>query len=190
LTHEQLCERARLWLRGTRRCKPVFSRLASCREIPDAIGWSSAYKWHGSTVIECKTSMSDFHADRRKAVALRHKLHGYLYRGNAAPRYMRDEDLEPVAIPLMGDFRFFFCLPDVISAEAVEKYRPDHGLLYLAGRSVRTIRPAPRRTDVDKDSEIRYLRFAIINRKLAYGEMAEWDIVGPTECSDGRSVSN
>ena len=53
MTHEQLCERARRWLSGTRRCDPVFSGIASCDEIPDAIGWSSRYGWYGSTVVEC-----------------------------------------------------------------------------------------------------------------------------------------
>jgi hypothetical protein len=37
------------------------------------------------------------------------------------------------------------------------------------GRSVRVIRPAPRRVAlVDKDAEIRYLRFAIINGKRRF----------------------
>jgi hypothetical protein len=65
----------------------------------------------------------------------------------------------------MGDFRFYFCLPELLSCELIEEKAPDHGLIYLDGRRVRIVRSAPRRTLVDKDSEIRYLRFAIINAK-------------------------
>jgi hypothetical protein len=65
-THQQLCDRALRWLSGTRRCEPVFAGIASCSEVPDAIGWSSCYAHEGSTVIECKISRSDFYAERKK----------------------------------------------------------------------------------------------------------------------------
>lgn len=61
------------------------------------------------------------------------------------------------------------CSPGVLSAELVEKHAADHGLLWVEGRRVRILREAKRReTLVDKDGEIRYLRFAIINRKAPY----------------------
>lgn len=75
MTHEKLCDRAVRWLRGTRRCNPVYSRNASCAEIPDAIGWSSSYYWYGSTVIECKASVPDFYADQRKKFVWQHGEH-------------------------------------------------------------------------------------------------------------------
>ena len=174
LSHEHLCERARRWLSGTRRCDPVFSGIASCAEIPDAIGWSSRYGWYGSTVVECKTSRSDFYADKRK----------YQY-------YQHSEDLEGIGVRhsvdrmdaefavengyvlkdsgRMGDFRFFMCEIGILPVELVDRNAPDHGLLYVDGRSVRVIRPAPRMVAlVDKDAEIRYLRFAIINGKRRF----------------------
>lgn len=180
MTHEELCERARRWLSGSRRCDPVFSNIASCREIPDAIGWSSCCQWEGSTVVECKTSIADFHADRRKYVT-------YARPGEAGeePRgarfwYLtkrRAEEMGLVEVPLprMGDFRYYFCNEGVIPASLIEKYAPDHGLIYVCGaRRLKTIIAAPRRTKhVDLYGEIRYLRFAIINRKQPHESEAE-----------------
>jgi SH3-like domain-containing protein len=57
------------------------------------------------------------------------------------------------------------CDSDVLRKSTIEEYAPDHGLLYIEGRRVRIVRQATRRELVDKDGEIRYLRFAIINRK-------------------------
>jgi hypothetical protein len=165
MSHDDLCRRAKRWLRGTRQCNPVLSNCASVREIPDAIGWSSSYKWYGSTVVECKTSVSDFYADKKKRFAWKHVEHnGY----------------EKIEVPLMGDYRFYMCDSGIISAELVEKHASDHGLLWLAGRSVKVIKEAPKRSLVNKDGEIRFLRFAIINakepfsnRKLEIGEPLE-----------------
>jgi hypothetical protein len=51
----------------------------------------------------------------------------------------------------------------------VAKHAPDHGLIYMLNLSrVKVIRHGPQRELVDKDGEIRYLRFAIINRKPAF----------------------
>jgi len=50
------------------------------------------------------------------------------------------EKFEKIRTTLMGDFRFYLCEPDVISAELVEKHAPDHGLIYKAGRSMKIIR--------------------------------------------------
>lgn len=142
-THNELCLRAVQWLRGTRRCNPVYSLNASCAEIPDAIGWSSTYGWRGSTVIECKTSIADFYADQRKR-----------FRWGLKTEVSR-----------MGDYRFYLCEPGIITPELVANKAPDHGLIYRYGHAMKIVIPAPRRETVDKDSEIRYLRFAIINGK-------------------------
>ena len=65
----------------------------------------------------------------------------------------------------MGDYRFYLCEPGIITAELVADKSPDHGLIYRHGHAMKIVIPAPRRETVDKDSEIRYLRFAIINGK-------------------------
>jgi len=65
VTHADLVKRAGRWLRGTRKCKVVAEELRgwSIDEFPDAIGWTpKGY----SIIVECKTSRSDFHADKRK----------------------------------------------------------------------------------------------------------------------------
>jgi hypothetical protein len=171
LTHDALCHRAKRWLHGTRRCDPVFSNIASCGEIPDAIGWSSAYHWQGSTVIECKTSINDFYADKKKRFAYKHPTFKYAqFSGrHMAESVAKREGYVQVEVPLMGDYRFYFCEAGIFEAELVAEHMPDHGLLWLDGRSIRMMRPAPKRELVDKDSESRYLRFAILNKKIPYG---------------------
>ncbi len=61
-SHEALVEQARRWLLR-HGCSLVVTEMAtSAREEADAIGWC-----HGEAIlIECKTSRSDFQADRRK----------------------------------------------------------------------------------------------------------------------------
>ena len=168
-SHESLCERARRWLSGTRKCDPVFSNIASCVEIPDAIGWSSCNRWEGSTVVECKASVGDFYADKRKRLRWKHKDHSWQIKiARMEPEEALQCGYEMHERPLMGDFRFYMCYGGVLSADLVEKHAQDHGLLYVTGRSVRVVRQAPRRENVDKDGEIRYLRFAIINQKEKY----------------------
>jgi hypothetical protein len=167
LTHGQLCIKARVWLRGTRRCRPVFSQCASCTEIPDAIGWSTR---HGSTVVECKTSISDFYADQKKRLAWKSKEHGWTLPYRCIEQ---DDKYEEIELPRMGDFRFYLCEAGVLTKERVSVVAPDHGLLWVTGKIIRVVKDAPKREVVDKDSEIRYLRFAIINKKDPDFEEAE-----------------
>jgi hypothetical protein len=175
--HEELCERARRWLRSNRRCEPVFSNVASCGEIPDAIGWSSTWKHRGSIVVECKASLSDFHADKWKYTMFvypgRSTIYSAKYHGGV--KRLKEEGYVEQSISSMGDYRFFMCYAGVIPVEVVEKHRPDHGLLWVDGRRVRILREAPRREEpaVDLRSEIRFLRFAIINGKPVYAEPPE-----------------
>ena len=64
LSHRQLVERARNWLLGSERVRVVVSEWnASTMEHPDAIGWHTGGQ---SVVIECKASLSDFRADKKK----------------------------------------------------------------------------------------------------------------------------
>jgi hypothetical protein len=149
------------------RCNPVFSRCASCAEIPDAIGWTSRWQFRGSIVVECKTSHSDFVADRKKAVCYRHPEHHFTVsaRRLSKKRALAEGYIEE-SVERMGDFRFFMCeSAHIISIPDIAKHAPDHGLVYVDGIRTRVAVPAPRREKVDQDSEIRYLRFAIINRK-------------------------
>src|SRR5690348_6553554 len=161
--HEALCVRAERWLSGTRRCEPVFSNCASCGEIPDAIGWSSSYKQEGSTVVECKTSRSDFYADQAKYRCWKHPKWGYSVR--LREKEAKELGYEPIIVPRMGDYRFYMCEPDIITPQMVADHAPDHGLCYVHGKRVKVIVDAPKREKVNKDGEIRYLRFAIINKK-------------------------
>ncbi len=65
ITHKELVKHAGLWLRNNSYTHTVvLTELAtSCSETPDAIGFSAQ---GFSTLIECKTSRADFHADKKK----------------------------------------------------------------------------------------------------------------------------
>jgi len=66
MTHAELVSRSIAWLYTSMGCGVVISETAtySTSEIPDAIGWARG----GSEtyLIECKTSRSDFAADKKK----------------------------------------------------------------------------------------------------------------------------
>ncbi|KAF1009509.1 MAG: hypothetical protein GAK28_00147 [Luteibacter sp.] len=66
MTHDELVERAGIWLRRVAGCKVVMTEISAlCRsgEIPDAIGWREA----GTVLVEAKATRGDFLADRNKA---------------------------------------------------------------------------------------------------------------------------
>ena len=61
-THSELVNIAERWL--LQRCGFAFKELTTfAQETPDAIGFRS----DGTILIECKTSMADFHADKKKS---------------------------------------------------------------------------------------------------------------------------
>ncbi|MEH6483081.1 MAG: adenylosuccinate synthase [Pseudomonas sp.] len=81
MTHNDLCMIAVKWLKRTNGAGGPGCHVAvsECRsgwsgEIPDAIGFRAAGHNDGSTVVECKTSRSDFLADKKKP----HRLDGGL----------------------------------------------------------------------------------------------------------------
>jgi hypothetical protein len=170
LDHDKLCQRAVRWLHGTMRCEPVYSRNASCWEIPDAIGWSG----RGSIVVECKTSVSDFRADLRKYWRWKGTEHEWAWPYDRfTQKSAHERGLSKITAPSMGDYRYYFCRPEVLSIALVQEKAPDHGLVWWQGARIRVLLAAPKRKDVNKDNEIRYLRFAIINRKGHYGQTSE-----------------
>ena len=85
----------------------------------------------------------------------------------------------------MGEYRHYMCAEGLLTAEMVEKAAPDHGLLWVCGRSVRVIRQAPKRTDfLDLNSEVWYLRFAILNKHCCRQRVEATDdqmILQPTQ---------
>ena len=106
--HDQLVEAGKRWLQRTHPI--VISELATSGEEPDVIGWHQGL----STLIECKASVSDFHADRKK-----------MFR--QFPQFG------------VGNYRWFLTLPGLIKVESL----PDKwGLLEITGSKFRTIRKA------------------------------------------------
>jgi hypothetical protein len=141
LSHEELRKRAVQWLTNTKRCGVVLSEIVTgCSEIPDAIGW----RGHTSYIVECKTSRSDFRANKTK-------IHARCNRG-------------------VGQFRYIMvprCLTDqVLKSEA--PVRPedlegsDYGLLWCSAESgtVRVMKEATVREQC-QDDEITMLVSAL-----------------------------
>lgn len=165
MTHVELVERAVRWLWGTKRCNVVLSENASCSEVPDAIGWSTAGSWRGSIVVECKTSLSDFHADKKKYGEYHHPEHGYRY---PAKRISAKEAAELNYVlnqtERMGRWRYYLTFPaSGIGPDTVAEHQPDHGLLWARGSRITVVREALRRPDPDLESEVRLLQFAIVH---------------------------
>lgn len=162
MTHDELVRRAIAWLRSKRH-DPVLAGIASCDEIPDAIGWTSGH----STVVECKTSRSDFLCDKWKYVGYKSNISGYVLR--AKTPHQRDayekSGYVKVAIPRMGMYRYFMSEPGFITPSMITAEHPDHGLLHVQKRGVTVVMQAPKRSldMVGQSSEIRYLRFAIVH---------------------------
>lgn len=114
MEHASLCAIAAQWLkRSTQQCGMgcqvsfIEPRISFMRgESPDAIGYRvSGMTNGGSTIVECKTSRSDFLADRKKP----HRQSGG-----------------------MGKWRYFMCPEGLISPEEIpEKW----GLLHVGARN-------------------------------------------------------
>jgi len=134
-THSELCGAAVRWLYGTAGCNVALSGIASAREIPDAIGWSTGSRLHyGSIVVECKVSISDFNANK-------HKEHGNR----------------------MGNFRYFLVPDGMIPLSKVWDCYPGHGLLYYRRKRVSVATKASENQTADLASENRLLQFAVLH---------------------------
>lgn len=118
--------------------------------------------------MECKTSTSDFYADQKKRFMWENENGWKFSSSRFTIKEAEEGGYKRIEVPVMGDFRFYVCEPGVITTEMVAEKAPCHGLIYRDGRAMRIIKPAPRREKVDKDAEIRYLRFSIINKKVPF----------------------
>ena len=117
MTHAELVQRAARWLKGAYlRCCFIVAEPQGhgFSEWPDAIGWD--YKG-ASAVVECKASISDFYADRRK-------------KGRS--------------IFGMGDYRYYLTPPKLIDPER-HKMPEGWGLAECHKRTIRIVREAPLR---------------------------------------------
>lgn len=106
--HNQLVRKAAEWLFRTKRCSVVITEMCGgSTETPDAIGW----KGHGSILVECKTSRSDFQADQKK-ISRRHTPHA------------------------IGAYRYYLTMPGIIPIRLLP---PKWGLLEMQGSKVRLL---------------------------------------------------
>lgn len=108
--HAELVSRASRWLKNSCGCSAVLSEIrafTSSGECPDAIGWRSNY----SILVECKTSRSDFLADKKK--------------------HFKSDPQRGV-----GTYRFYLCMPGIIKPEDLPE---GWGLLYAEPRRITRI---------------------------------------------------
>ncbi len=115
--HDHLCLRAERWLKS-RNCGVVFNdkfqAATHSGEQPDALGFRS----NCSILIECKTSRSDFLADKRK-------------------RFRKSPSLG------VGDWRFYLCPPGVINIEDLPE---GWGLLWAHPKRIEQVFGVPGNT--------------------------------------------
>ena len=115
MSHDELVARAARWLRNTQGCGVVLTEFGSSSiEIPDAIGWATGGRF--STLVECKTSRSDFYADKKKPGRV----------GITASHGI-------------GRYRYYMTPPGVLSVDLVREHRPKWGLLEVKPRTIRTL---------------------------------------------------
>ena len=91
MSHADLVKRAARWLRNSLHCRVVLSELVAYTksgETPDVIGWVH----NRAILVECKSSRSDFYADKKKRARRKN-------------------------IPALGDWRFYLTIPDLIKPE-------------------------------------------------------------------------
>jgi len=114
LDHSALVLQAEKWLKS-QGCgiviKDPFRATTNSGEQPDAIGWRDGL----SILIECKSSRSDFLADKRK-------------------RFRKYPSLG------MGDWRFYLCPKGVIISEDLPK---GWGLLYATNKQITKVHNIP-----------------------------------------------
>ena len=112
LSHADLVLRAAHWLEKTVGCWPVLSELVTqAGETPDVIGWKGGFSY----LVECKRTQSDFWCDKnRKSHRQRHELG-------------------------MGNYRLFFCEPEVLRPDQMTGLFDNWGLLYCYPRQVKQV---------------------------------------------------
>lgn len=144
MTHHELVAVAGRWL--TRQgCNVVLTERNAGGECPDAIGWSCV--GFSSIVVECKVSVSDFRADRRKA--------------------WRNQ-------PSMGLTRWFLAPKGLLTGESMP---PGWGLLEWTGKVVRVTQQAagiPNPRDVNEEARLLLSELRIYHAQgLTYRKGAE-----------------
>jgi hypothetical protein len=158
--HDTLIARSLTWLRG-QGYPLVLAGIASCDEIPDAIGFAT----NRSAVVEVKCSKSDFHRDRKKyKYYLCPDGHRIWFKAPLVRRQRAEsEGAKIVSAPNMGTQRYFLSQPGIVTEEMVAEHCPDHGLLHVHGKVVKKIIAAPMRapSEVDVAGEAKYLQYAI-----------------------------
>lgn len=94
MTHSELVARAARWLKNTQKCYIVLteSRTAVCSEEPDALGFKSGY----SILVECKASISDMRADKKKEHRQLEELGIGLERWLAVPYPLKDQAIKVI----------------------------------------------------------------------------------------------
>ncbi len=139
LTHAYLNQRGAIFLKSEKHCGVVAVELKTwvVDSIPDVIG----FKQDCSYLIECKTSRSDFFADRKKP--------------HRHPRSMFG----------VGNYRYFLCPTDCIQVEDLSE---GWGLLWIEHKYITVVKDVDRTMLRGVISEYRHDVNPILDRGLLY----------------------
>ena len=124
MNHADLIEKARAWLLRHGKCELVVTEISlTGLNEPDALGWRYGF----STLIECKVSRADFHADKWKI----------------SRRYEEEA---------VGQHRYYLTLKGLLKLEEVGEW----GILELRGNRIFEVKPSGL-FQTNKDHEIRFI---------------------------------
>ena len=154
ITHDQLVERAKRWLKkahGSKFACGVVLVEFNCTlpQIPDVIGFNC----RRSILIECKVSRADFKADK-------HKSHRHYVRG-------------------IGSWRYYLTLPHVACAEDIEN---GWGLLYAIDSRIIEVKESEYFSDDSIKAEEWSILYSIVRRLNLRGLLK--DIQEPLEAEE------
>lgn len=119
MTHAQLVVRAGKWLESIG-CGVVLTEPYGLQEIPDAFGYT--YEGRRTYLVECKTSLSDFHAEKDKRCR---------QAGKAG----------------LGVYRYYMSIPGLID---IDRLPPRWGLLHVYEKQVKVVHGYNPRMKLDK----------------------------------------
>lgn len=141
MTHNEMVKRISRWMKNTVdyrfKCSIVVSELhTSVGETPDVIGFRGSY----SQVVECKTSRSDYLADKKKTC---HRFDNG-----------------------MGDL-YFYAIPEDDRFIKPEELTDKQGLLYVHPQFIKVVKIPATREHANKRAEVAFLSSVIRRLELS-----------------------
>lgn len=132
MTHKELAHIGYRWLKNRSYGLVLCEFVSMSAEIPDVIG----FKYHYSTLIECKISRSDFFADQKKRFRQDPADGMGNYRYYMTPKGLLRPDELPEGWGLLEVSDKLKTREVVKAAPQNKSYRSEHNLLYSIARRI------------------------------------------------------